>query len=99
MVLAAYSDVAYLNVSKGCSRSGAYIMLSKNVPVPTFNRTVFTLSQIIKFVTSSAAEAKLAGLFVCAKEMVPLRNSLIEMGWPQPKSPIQTVNWVFPTKS
>ena len=24
--------------------------------------------------------------------MVPLRNTLIEMGWPQPKTPIQTDN-------
>jgi hypothetical protein len=53
---------------------------------------ILTLSQIIKFVASSAAEAELAGLYVCAKEMVPLRNSLEEMGWPQPKSPIQTDN-------
>ena len=44
----------------------------------------------IKFVMSSAAEAELAALFMTAKEMVPLRQTLIEMGWPQPKSPIQT---------
>jgi hypothetical protein len=42
-------------------------------------------AQIIKFVASSAAEAELAGLYICAKEMVPLRDSLVEMGWPQPK--------------
>ena len=24
--------------------------------------------------------------------MIPIRNTLIEMGWPQPKSPIQTDN-------
>jgi hypothetical protein len=67
-------------------------MLSEDTPVPTFNGPVLTISQIIKFVASSAAEAELAGLYICAKEMVPLRNSLIEMGWPQPKSPIQTDN-------
>ena len=50
------------------------------------------MSQIIKFVASSAAKAKLAGLYICTKEMVPLRNSLAEMGWPQPTSPIQTHN-------
>jgi hypothetical protein len=92
MILAAHSDAAYLNVGKARSRSGAHIMLSEDIPVPTFNGPVLTISQIIKFVASSAAEAELAGLYICAKEMVPLRNSLIEMGWPQPKSPIQTDN-------
>jgi hypothetical protein len=92
MILAAHSDAAYLNVSKACSRAGAHIMLSEDVPIPAFNGPILTLSQIIKFVASSAAEAELAGLYVCAKEMVPLRNSLVEMGWPQPKSPIQTDN-------
>ena len=41
---------------------------------------------------SSAAEAELGGLYICAKEMVPLRQSLIEMGWPQPRSPSQCDN-------
>jgi hypothetical protein len=90
MILAAHSDAAHLNVSKARSRAGAHIMLSKDIPVPTFNGPILTISQIIKFVASSAAEAELAGLYICAKEMVPLRNSLVEMGCPQPKSPIQT---------
>ena len=38
---------------------------------------------------ASAAEAELAALFTTAQDMVPLRNTLEEMGWPQPKSPIQ----------
>eukprot|EP00804_Cyclotella_cryptica_P022929 CCRYP_018759-RA/>CCRYP_018759-RA protein AED:0.35 eAED:0.34 QI:0/-1/0/1/-1/1/1/0/335 len=92
MILAAHSDAAYLNVSNARSRTGAHIMLSENIPTPPSNGPVLTLSQIIKFVASSAAEAELAGLYICAKEMVPLRNSLVEMGWPQPKSPIQTDN-------
>ena len=81
MILAAHSDAAYLNVSKARSRGGAHIMLSEDIPVPTFNGPVLTISQII-----------IAGLYICAKEMVPLHNSLVNMGWPQPKSPIQTDN-------
>ena len=34
----------------------------------------------------------MAALYITAKNMVPLRNTLIEMGWPQPKSPIQIYN-------
>ena len=41
---------------------------------------------------SSAAEAELSGLFICAKAMVPLLNTLIEMVWPQPPSPVQYNN-------
>ena len=41
---------------------------------------------------SSAAEAKLSGLFICAKAMIPLRNTLIKMGWPQLPSPVQCDN-------
>eukprot|EP00804_Cyclotella_cryptica_P016130 CCRYP_004246-RA/>CCRYP_004246-RA protein AED:0.35 eAED:0.35 QI:0/0/0/0.75/1/1/4/0/1339 len=101
MVLSAHSDAAYLNASKSRSRAGAYIMCSENDPVPSHNGPVLTIAQIIKFVTSSTAESELAALFICAKEMVPLRQSLIEMGWPQPQSPIQTDNTtalVLPTK-
>jgi hypothetical protein len=92
MILSAHSDAAYLNASKSRSRAGAYIMCSENDPVPSHNGPVLTIAQIIKFVTSSAAESELAALFICAKEMIPLRQSLIEMGWPQPQSPIQTDN-------
>eukprot|EP00804_Cyclotella_cryptica_P000823 CCRYP_001070-RA/>CCRYP_001070-RA protein AED:0.36 eAED:0.36 QI:0/-1/0/1/-1/1/1/0/335 len=92
MILGAHSNAAYLNVNKSRSRAGAHIMCTENNPIPSPNRPILTIAQIIKFVMSSAAEAELAGLFICAKEMIPLRQSLIEMGWPQPKSPIQTDN-------
>ena len=64
-------------------------MISEDTPVPTINGPVLIVAQIIKFVMSSAAEAEIAGLFVCAKSMVLLRTTFIEMVWPQPKSPIQ----------
>ena len=41
---------------------------------------------------ASAAEAELGALYKCARAMVPLRQALIEMGWPQGKSSIQTDN-------
>ena len=92
MVLSDHSDAAYLNVRKARIRAGAHIMLSEDVPVPKYNGLVLTITKIIKFVMSSAAEAELEGLYICAKDMVPLRQSLIEMGWTQPRSPIQCDN-------
>ena len=68
-------------------------MLSKNTPVPSLNGPVLTISHIIKNVMSPAAEAELSGLFICAKAMIPLRNTLMEMGWPQPLSPVQCDNY------
>ena len=41
---------------------------------------------------SSAAEAELETLFIAAKELVPIRLTLTEMGWKQPVTPIQTEN-------
>ncbi len=36
------------------------------------------------------AKSELAALFITAREMIPHRQTLIAMGWPHPKSPIQT---------
>ena len=41
---------------------------------------------------SSVAETELGGLFLIAKEMIPLRQALTKMGWPQPATPIQCDN-------
>jgi hypothetical protein len=41
---------------------------------------------------SSATEAEFAGLFHNAKDGVMIRNILLELGWPQPPTPIQTDN-------
>ena len=92
MILSAHSYAAYLNVTKSCSRDGSHIMLSENFPVPAYNRPILTIAQIIRNVISSAAEAELTGLFICAREIFPLRQALNETGWPKPKSPIQCDN-------
>ena len=90
MILAAHVDAVFINKSKARSRSVAHIFLSENEPKLIFNGSVLTIAQIIKSVMASAAEAEMAALYITAKNMIPLRNTLIEMGWPQPKSPIQT---------
>ncbi len=92
MILCAHADVEFLNKTNSRSRAGAHIYLSEDDPFPRFNGAILSIAQIIKFVMSSAAESKLAALFVTAREMIPHRQTLIDMGWPQPKSPIQTNN-------
>jgi hypothetical protein len=92
MVLAAHADASYLTEPNSRSRAGAHILLTEDDPIPRQNGPVLTLSQIVKYVMASAAEAELAALYHTAHEMVPLRNALDEMGWPQPRSPLQTDN-------
>ena len=78
--------------SKAAADQAIKFFLSKNDPMPRWNGPVLTLDQIIKFVMSSASQAELVTLFITAQEMVATRNTLEEMRWPQPKSPIQTDN-------
>ena len=92
MILAAHSDDGFNNKSKARSQSGAHIFLSKNDPLPRFNSPVLTVAQIINFVMYSEADTEIGGLSITVKEMVPLHQKFIEMGWPQPPYPIKTDN-------
>ena len=66
--------------------------MSQDVPIPPNNGAVHNLAQIIKTVMTSAAEAELGALYINAREAVPMRATLAEMGHPQPKTPVQTDN-------
>ena len=79
MVLCAQSDAGFHNESKGRSRAGVHIFLSENDAMPRWNWPVLTLAKIIKFVMSSASEAKLGATFITAQEMVAMRQTLQEL--------------------
>ena len=87
MVLFAHSDAGFHNESNGRSREGAHIFLSGNYPMSKWDGPVLPLSQIIKFIMSSASEAELGALLIKSQEMVSMRNTLEEMRWPQPNHP------------
>ena len=80
MVFAAHSDAGFNNESTSRSRAGAHIFLSENDSILRWNGPLLTIVQIMKYVVSSAVEAEMTSLFLTAKEMVPLRNILQEMG-------------------
>ena len=92
MILASHAYAGFLNESKSRSRAGAHIFISENEPKSKINGPVLTISQIIKTVMALAAESEMASLYITSKNMIPLRNKLIEMGWTQPQTPIQTDN-------
>jgi len=101
MILHVTSDASYLSVSEARSRAGGYFYLSSNIgptapkpddPPPPFNGAIHVHSSIIKAVMSSATEAETGALFFNAKEACMLRNTLTDMGHPQPATAIQTDN-------
>jgi hypothetical protein len=92
MILCAHANAGFLNETNSCSRAGAHIYLLENDPFPLFNNAILSIVRIIKFAMALALESELAALFITAREMIPHRQTLIAMGWPQPKSPIQTDN-------
>ena len=92
MVLAGHSDASYLSESNARSRAGGHFFMSSNVDVPPNNGAIHTISQIIKAVMSSAAEAEIGALFINCREAVPARHVLEFLGHPQPPTPMQTDN-------
>jgi hypothetical protein len=92
MVLCAHLVAGFLNKTNSHSCADPHIFLSENEPFLRFNGAILSIAQMIKVVMASAAKSEHAALFVTAREMIPQWQNLISMGWPQPKSPIQTDN-------
>ena len=92
VVLAVHSNALYLSETKSRSRAGGGLFCSANEIYPANNGAVLKVSQIIKAVMSSAAEAELGALYINARESVPLRHLLEDMVHPQPPTPIQLDN-------
>ena len=92
IILAAQAEAGLPKKSRARSISGAHIFLSENDLKPKLNGTVLTIAQIIKTVMVSSAEAEVSALYITAENIIPLRNTLIEMVWTQPQTPIQTYN-------
>ena len=92
MVLAIHSDASYLSKSKARIRAGGSWFMAGHEEIPANNGAVMNVSQIIKALMSSAAEAELGALFINFKLAVPARKTLEELGHPQPKTPMQTDN-------
>ena len=93
MILATHADAGYLvNETDAWSRVGAIFFLTENDEVPRINGAVHIIAKIIKHVMASAAEAEIWALFYTTQDGVILKITLIEMGWPQPKTPVQTGN-------
>ena len=69
MILAAESDSGFHNESKGRSQLRSHIFISKDYPIPSWNGPILSISQVIKFVMTSAVEAEFAALYITLADM------------------------------
>ena len=92
MVLTDHSGAGLNNKSRSKSRVGAHIFLSENGSLPRWHGILMTIAQIMKYVVSSAAKAEMTAPFLTAKEMVPPRNNLQDIGRKQHSSQPQLDN-------
>ena len=92
MLLALHSDASYLSEPEAKNRAAGHFFLGKLNDEKFDNGAIMTLSKIIKHVMSSASEAETTDLFYNCKTAAPLRETLEEMGHPQPKTQVTTDN-------
>jgi hypothetical protein len=67
-------------------------MDAKNRETIKINGAFYVYATILKFVVASAAEAKLGTLFHNCQDGIIFRQTLADMGHPQPKTPVHCDN-------
>ena len=100
MMLYIDSDALYLPVSKCRSPASGFYYLSDKIGTPLLlqqkspplNGPIYVLSKIMRNIVASAAESKLGALFLDRQKAVPICTVIIELGHPQPLTPIRTEN-------
>jgi len=99
MILYNHTDASYLSEANACSQAAGFFCLSSHpnklhgLTAP-LNGALHVLTGIMRNVLSSAAEAETSSAFINVQAAVPLRQTLHEMGWPQPATVITTDNSV-----
>ena len=66
--------------------------MSKDETYPENNGAVLTISQTIKAVMSSTAEAELGELYINCRKFIPARQLLEDLGHKQPPTSMKTYN-------
>ena len=90
MRLRIHSDASYLSEPQARSRAGGHFYLTNNNN--DNNGAILTISTIIRHVMASAMEAEVGALFLNAREAIPLRILLEELGHPQDATEMITDN-------
>ena len=79
MILQVHSDAAYLVALNTCNCARDYHFLGTNDQTQ-FNAPILVLAHIIKNVIASVAEAEIGSLYMNAREAIPLRICVIDLG-------------------
>ncbi len=90
MIMNIHLDASYLSESKARTRAcGHFFMGWKPIDgqLIKLNGVFYTNSVILKFVVASAVEAELGALFHNCQDGIIFRQTLLDMGHPQPKTP------------
>jgi hypothetical protein len=94
MILWIHSDASYLSASKARSRAGGHFFLGNkpsNQP-ETENGAILNTATIMRNTLASTAEAECGAMFNNTKTVVALCNTLEEMSYKQPPTPVQVDN-------
>ena len=90
-----HSDASYIAEEKGLSRIGGHYFLG-SVPSKTdsikINGTIHTVCSIIKHVAATEVEVQLGVSFNKARILKRICLTLIELGYPQPPTPLHNDN-------
>jgi hypothetical protein len=95
MVMNIHSDASYLSETKARSRACGHFFMGwtpKNGDPIRLNGAFYTNTTILRFVVASAAEAELGALFHNCQDGIIFRQTLEDMGHPQPKTPVHCDN-------
>ena len=93
MILHNHSGAACLAAPQARSRAGGYTFLgNRGSKQQIHNGPITIIAKVIKHAMASAAEAEIAALFMNARELLPIRATLAELGHPQPPTPLCTDN-------
>jgi len=90
MIIHVHSDASYLSEKKAQSLVGGFFLSSPKSISP--NGPVHTVSHFMRNVMFSAAAAKIGTTFASVRAVIPLHQALIDLGHPQPPTPMSTDN-------
>ena len=92
IIIRIHSDTSYLSITKAWSRATGFFYVSDDSETPPLNGTIYVVCTILKNDMAFAAKLETGVVFVNCNENIVIRQTLIEMGHPQPATPINVDN-------
>ena len=84
--------ILMIHSNKAHSQAGGHIFMAGGANITFNNGAIVDISQMIWAVMYSTAEVELGAIFINAKTAISMQQTLIKLGHPQPRTPMQTDN-------